>query len=227
MTQISTSPVPKKHIVMSHIHLEETQNRLLLSQKITSFSPKICLVMTISQHLLSQIVTSFCPIFHLVMICNIDFSCLKSHLVLSYNLSYYDLISYSPVPKSHPVCPIIHHVMIQYQLLLSPFFCSIIHLVMTWYQLLLSYLVRSCFIIFKIMFSSNYWCQYHLIMYVNITFQGVIISHSRYGIVTFHSTLNSLPSNLTISYPHMSQYHLPTIDWFDIAADVIFPLLLF
>ncbi len=29
--------------------------------------------------------------------------------------------------------------------------------------------------------------------------------------VTFHSTLNSLPSNLTISYPHTSQYHLPTL----------------
>ncbi len=38
------------------------------------------------------------------------------------------------------------------------------------------------------------------------------ISHPRYVIVTFHSTLNSLPSILTISYPHMSQYHLPTID---------------
>jgi hypothetical protein len=63
-------------------------------------------------------------------------------------------------------------------------------------------------------------------MYVNITFQGVIISHSRYVIVTFHSTLNSLPSLLTILYPHMSQYHLPTINLFEI-ADVIFPLLLF
>ncbi len=86
---ISTSPVPKSHIVMSHksslwpkyqlllsqkntllcpiIHLEETPNRPLLSQKITSFSPKICLVMTIRQLLLSQKVTLFCPIFHLVM----------------------------------------------------------------------------------------------------------------------------------------------------------------
>jgi hypothetical protein len=36
--------------------------------------------------------------------------------------------------KSHPVCPIICHVMTQYQLLLSQkvtFLCSIIHLVMT------------------------------------------------------------------------------------------------
>ncbi len=62
------------------------------------------------------------------------------------------------------------------------------------------------------MFSSNYWCYYHLIINVNITIQGVIISHPRYVIVAFHSTLNSLPSVLTISYPHMSQYHLPTID---------------
>ncbi len=43
----------------------------------------------------------------------------------------------------------------------------------------------------------------------------MIISHPKYVIVTFHSTLNSLPSVLTISYPHMSQYHLPTIDWFE------------
>ncbi len=41
------------------------------------------------------------------------------------------------------------------------------------------------------MFSSNYWCLYHPIIYVNITFQGMIISHPRYLIVTFHSTLNS------------------------------------
>jgi hypothetical protein len=87
---ISTSPVPKSHITRSHnsscydpniisscckknkslcpiIHLKETQNRLLLSQKITSFSPKIRPVMTISQLLLSQKVTSVCPIFHLFM----------------------------------------------------------------------------------------------------------------------------------------------------------------
>jgi hypothetical protein len=160
---------------------------------------------------------------------NIDFSCPKSLLVLSHNLSCYDSISYSPVPKHQPVCPIIRHIMTQYQLLLSQkvtFICSIIHLVMPWHQHLLPHLVRSCFIIVKIMFSSNYWCKYHLIIYVNITFQGVIISHPRYVIVTFHSTLNSLPSVLTISYPHMSQYYLPTIGWFEI-ADVIFPLLLF
>jgi hypothetical protein len=66
----------------------------------------------------------------------------------------------------------------------------------------------------------------HVAVAVNITFQGVIMSYPRYVIVTFHSTLNSLPCILTISYPHVSQYHLPTIDWFDI-ADVIFPLLFF
>ncbi len=159
---------PKYQILLSQkntllcpiIFLEETQNQLLLSQKITSFSPKIRLVMTISKLLLSQKVTLFCPIFILLW-CNINSSCPKSHLVLSHNSSCYDSISYSPVPKSHPVCPIICHVMAQYQLLLSQkvtFLCSIIHLVMTWYQLLPSDLVRSCFIIVKIMFSSNYWC---------------------------------------------------------------------
>jgi hypothetical protein len=153
---ISTSPVPKSHIVMSHnsscydpnINLSCPKKHMVMSHnssqidskltypvpKITSFSPKICLVMTISQLLLSQKVTSFCPIFHLVVTCNIDFSCPKSHLVLSHNSSCYDFISYSPVPKSHPVCLIICHVMTQYQLLLSQkvtFLCSIIHLVMT------------------------------------------------------------------------------------------------
>ncbi len=162
MTQISLSPVPKKHIVMSHnSSWRDSKSTSPVPKKITSISPKICLVMTISQLLLSQKVTLFCPIFHLAMTCNIDFSCPKSHLVLSHNLSCYDLISYSPVPKSHPVCPIIRHVMTQYQLLLSQkvtFLCSIIHFVTTWYQLLLSDQVRSCFIIVKIMCSSNYWC---------------------------------------------------------------------
>ncbi len=85
----------------------------------------------------------------------------KSHLALSHNLSCYDSISTSPVPKSHLVCPIVRLIMTQYQLLLSQkvnLLCSVIHLVMTLYQLLLPHLVRSCFIIVKIMFSSNYWC---------------------------------------------------------------------
>ncbi len=47
---------------------------------------------------------------------------------------------------------------------------------------------------------------------LNITFQGVIVTYPRYVIVTFNSTLNSFPSILPISYPHMSQYHLPSID---------------
>ncbi len=45
--------------------------KLLISNspvpKITLFSPKIRLVMTISQLLLPQIVNLFCPIFHLIM----------------------------------------------------------------------------------------------------------------------------------------------------------------
>ncbi len=34
----------------------------------------------------------------------------------------------------------------------------------------------------------------------------MLSDYTRYVIVTFRSTLNSLPSVLTISYPHMSQY---------------------
>ncbi len=118
MTQISTSIVPKKHIVMSH---DSSQKDLKLTSpvpKITLFSPKICLIMTKSQLLLSQKVTLFCPIFILLW-CNFVFSCPKKHLVLSNNLSRCDSISYSPVPKIHLVCPIIRHVLTQYQLLLS------------------------------------------------------------------------------------------------------------
>ncbi len=97
---------------------------------------------------------------------------------------------------------------------------------MTLFQLLLSHLVRSYFIIVKIMFSSNYWCWYHIIIYVNITFQGMSISPPRYVRVNFHSTSNSLLSVPTNSYPHMSWYHLSTIYRFDI-ANVILPILLF
>ncbi len=154
MTWISTSPVPKKHIVMSH-------NSSQRDSKLTSPVPKNHLVQSQNSSRYDHKSTSSVPKNDLVLSHisflwrNINFSCPKSHLVLSHNLSRYDLISYSPVPKSHPVCPIICHIMTQYQLLLSQkvtFLCSIIHLVMTWYQLLLPHLVRSCFIVVKIMF---------------------------------------------------------------------------
>jgi hypothetical protein len=160
MTQISTSPVPKKHIIMSH-------NSSWRDSKSTSPVPKNHLVQSQSLSCYDHKSTSLdkkwpCSIPYFISLWrNMDFSCPKSHLALSHNLSCYDSISYSSVPKSHPVCPTIRHIMTQYQLLLSQkvtFLCSIIHLAMTWYQLLLSDLVRSCFIIVKIMFSSNYWC---------------------------------------------------------------------
>ncbi len=161
MTQTSTSPVPKTHIVMSHnsswrdltltspdpkYHLGQVQNLSSYDHKSTSPVPK----------------KSPCPVPYFILLWpNIDFSCPKSHLVLSHNSSSHDSISYPPVPKSHHVCPIIRHIMIQYQLLLSQkvtLICSIFHQVMTWHQLLLPHLVRSCFIFVKIMFSSNSWC---------------------------------------------------------------------
>ncbi len=86
-------------------------------------------------------------------------------------------------------------------------------MVMTLYQLLLPHLVRSYFITVKIMFSSNYLCWYHLIIHFKITFQGMLISPPRYVRVTFHSTLNSLLSVLTISCPHMLNIiFLPLVD---------------
>ncbi len=149
MTQISTSPVPKITLLCPIIHLEETRNWILPSQNITWFSPKICLVMTISQLLLSQKWPCSVPYF-ITLWLNINFSSPKSHLVLFHNSSCYDSISTSPVPKSHPVCPIIHLIMTQYKLLLSrkvTLHCSIIHLVMSLHHLILPHLVRSYFII--------------------------------------------------------------------------------
>ncbi len=150
----------KNKLLCPIIYLKETQNRLLLSQKSPCSVPKFVLLWPWVNFSCPKnwprSVPYFISLWH-----NINFSCSKSHLVLSHNSSRYDSISYSLVPKSHPVCPIICHVMTQYQLLLSQkitFLCSIIHLVMTWYQFLLSNLVRSCFIIVKIMFSPNYWC---------------------------------------------------------------------
>ncbi len=134
MTQISTSPVPKKHISMSH-------NLSQRDPKLTSPVPKNHLVQ--SQNLSCYDHKSTSPVpkkwpcsvpYFILLWRDIDFSSPKSHLILSHNLSCYDSISTSPVPKSHPVCPIIRHIMTQYQLLLSQkitFLCSIIHLVMT------------------------------------------------------------------------------------------------
>jgi hypothetical protein len=120
MTQISTSPVPKKHIVMSHNSSWRDPKLTFPSQHITLVRTKICLVMTISQLLLSKKVTLFCPIFHLVMtqyqlilsqkvtlFCPIIFLVMTQYQLLlsqkspnlSHSLSFYDPITTSPVPK--------------------------------------------------------------------------------------------------------------------------------
>ncbi len=59
--------------------------------------------MTQYQLLLSLKVTSLCPIIHLIMIKNCLLLSQKKHLIQSPNLSWYDLISSSPVPKHHLV----------------------------------------------------------------------------------------------------------------------------
>ncbi len=97
MTQISTSPVPKSHIDMSHY----------LSQrdpKLTSPVPRNHLVQ--SQNLSRYDHKSTSPVP-------------KSDLVLSHILSCYDVISTSPVQKTTLFCPIICLVLTQYHILLS------------------------------------------------------------------------------------------------------------
>ena len=114
----STSPVPKSHIILSHIS--------------SCYDPNI---------------NFFCP--------------KKTRIVMSHNSSWRDPKSTSPVPKINLFSPKICLVMTISQLLLSQkviLFCPIFHLLMTLYQLLLPHLVRSYFIIVKVMFSSNYWC---------------------------------------------------------------------
>ena len=124
MTKISTSPVPKKHIVMSHnlsqkdlkLTSPSPQNHLIQSQNLSCYDHKSTSPVPKSDLVLSHISSRY------------------DVIVLFHNLSCYDSILTSPVPKSCPVCPINHHVKTQYQLLLSQkatFLCSIIHLVMT------------------------------------------------------------------------------------------------
>jgi hypothetical protein len=97
MTQISTSPVPKKQIVMSH-------NLSQRDPKSTSPVPKNHLVQ--SQNLSRYDHKSTSPVP-------------KSVLILSHISSCYDVISTSPVPKVTLFCPLIHLVMTQYHILLS------------------------------------------------------------------------------------------------------------
>ncbi len=160
LTQITTSPVPKKYIIMSH-------NSSWRDPKLSSPVPKITLFshknLSCHDHKSTSPVPKKWPCsvsYFILLWCNFVFSFPKSDMVLSYNLSHYDSTSTSFVPKSHLVCAIICHVLTQYQLLMSQkvtFLCSIIHLVMIWHHLLLPHLVRLYFIIVKIMFSSNYW----------------------------------------------------------------------
>jgi hypothetical protein len=97
MTQISTSPVPKKHIIMSH-------NSARRDPKSTSPVPKNHLVQ--SQNLSCHDHKSTSPVP-------------KSDLVLSHILSCYDVILSSPVPKMTWFCPIVCLITTQHQLLLS------------------------------------------------------------------------------------------------------------
>ncbi len=96
MTQISNSPILKNTLFFPIIHLEETKNLLLLSQKITLFSPK-----NLSGH--DHKSTSPVP---------------RSDLVLSHISPLYDLVSTPPVPKVTLSSSIIQLVMTQYHNLL-------------------------------------------------------------------------------------------------------------
>ncbi len=89
MTQISTSLVPKKHIVMSH-------NLSGRDQKLTSPVQQKHLVQSQNSSCYDHKSTSPVP---------------KCDVLLSHNSSCYDPISTSPVPKSQLVCPIICLVM--------------------------------------------------------------------------------------------------------------------
>ncbi len=97
MTQISTSPVPKKHIAMSH-------NSTWRDPKSTSPVPKNHLVQSKNMSSYDHESTSPVP---------------KSHLILSHILPCYEPILTSPVPKITSFCPIICLNMTQYHILLS------------------------------------------------------------------------------------------------------------
>ncbi len=97
MIQISTSPVTKKHIVMSH-------NLSRRDPKSISPVPKNHLIQSQNSSRYDHKSTSPVP---------------KSDLVLSHISSGYDIISTSPVPQTTSFCPIIHLVMTQYHILLS------------------------------------------------------------------------------------------------------------
>ncbi len=97
VTQISTSPVPKNHIIMSH-------NSSQRGPKSTSPVPKNHLVQ--SQNLSCHDHKSTSPVP-------------KSDLVLSHILSCYDVILSSPDPKVTWFCPIVQLILTQHQLLLS------------------------------------------------------------------------------------------------------------
>ncbi len=97
MTQISNSPVPKKHIVMSH-------NSSQRDPKLTSLIQKNHLVQ--SQNLSCHDHESTSPVP-------------KSDLGMFHISPLYDLMSFPPVPKVTLSCSIIHLVETHYQLLLS------------------------------------------------------------------------------------------------------------
>ncbi len=118
MTQISTSPVPKKHIIMSH-------NLSWRDPKLTSPVPKNQLIQSQNLSCYDHKSTSPVP---------------KSYLLLSHITYCYDLISTSPVPKVTSFCPIICLVMTQCQLLLS----QIVTLFVLWFVTLWPNINFSC-----------------------------------------------------------------------------------
>ncbi len=96
-TQILISPVPKKHIILSH-------NSSWRDQKSTSPIPKNHLVQSRNSSCYDNKSTSPVP---------------NNDLVLSHISPLYDLVSSSPVPKVTFSCSIIQLVMTQYHILLS------------------------------------------------------------------------------------------------------------
>jgi hypothetical protein len=154
MTQISTSPVPKNHFVKTHNssqrdskstspvpknHLVQSQNLSCFDHKSTSPVPKSDLVLshisTCHDVILTYPVlkvTLFYPVIRL-HITQYHILLSQKSPCLSHNSSRHDPISTSPVPKSH--LSLLHHSSCYDLIPTSP-----------------SDLVRSCFIIVKIMF---------------------------------------------------------------------------
>ncbi len=145
---ISTSPVPKSHIIMSH-------NSSDYNKKLPSPVPK--------KHLIQSPNLSW---YDLISNCPVP----KHHLVKSKKCIFMTISQLLLFPKVNLFCPIFHLVMAQCQLLLSQkvtTFCPIICLVMTLYQLLISQKV-TLFVLFYISSwpNINFSCpQSHIVLF--------------------------------------------------------------